>query len=521
MASSITASARGYTFIDANDHANGRIRQMAGSIDDCTMMCDKDPNCKSITWWDSKSWGSEGMCFTNNNKTNDHARQPNNNWFGPTPPQNYDKPATPVSQTIITTKSIQAVNTTAAAGGRYGQSNGQEYCRSDPFGSSPSGNQEVAGSGSCGRGKRCCRQDFLGGGACPIPGTISDVNKDGNDNVKCGYKHIDNQWIADHWDQLGNYFEGNDLSAVKQQYCDEASPTSIATNSTIYNHCKTFILSKNGTQPESMWYSYLVNTMKAKNSWYSDNNATGLLTEACKRGAQDTSTDCISAVSTIPTGSIQWGAPLITGLNTIVGSSTTTANEQTSIKAQVEAYCVTDPSRPECACRNAVKLGIENCSASIPGCADLATFKSIRDNFDRSAGQSYANIQQIINTIDPRVQSQACTAADHSADSGVLSYGIHPPGGNLTIPTCISTLNAQGATITAQSVTQECKISTGGTTMGPNPGPPPDMGKTINGTPSTLDNDKPTYQQPKYIVGGILLLLFIIGFFIIMGVLLL
>jgi hypothetical protein len=458
---------RNYTFVDSDDHPSTRLRQMNLSINDCAMACDKDPNCRSITWWNDRSWGPDGSCFTNREPQTNRPKAPNNNWFGANPPQNYDKPETVTTRNLIKTKSISAPNTSYATGKRYGQGNGREYCDSAPYQNVPSGNQEVSGSGSCGRGKRCCRQDFLGVAACSIPGIVWDVDKDGTDNVICGYTDIDNTWIETNWNDLSSFFDAANMEKVKQQFCDTSSPATIA-GSPGNNYCKQFILNKNGSQPESVWYNYLTDNMSKRSGWSSDQDAIRLVIQSCKNGGADTGTGCNSAINTLPIGSVKWSSPLIAGLNDL-NSSTVPADQLKTLSEKVEAYCSTQENSAECGCRNAVKYKVDGCTVDKPGCEDLVPFKTFKDSLSSSGTPNYGNILTLINGIRPRVQAHACRLADGSESGNILQFGKPQAGDKIQINACIQTLQNSG-TLDVNKVDMACDISNPQTTTAPGTG---------------------------------------------------
>lgn len=521
-----TLTERGYT--ENSDSTwrggNNRKHRMWLQPDDCAMVCDSMSDCRSITSWNESG---KPLCMINTVPVSGLGRSEGTpSWY--TNGRNYDKPTTSPITTTYVAKVIPSRNKPMydvrslgknagplEDGGKFSMT-GSEYCNFSAYEyyNTASGGQ----IGQNGR-SRFCLAPGTGAKTCDhITGKVSSVRatneagtggpsqSDTNDvGFVCSYNDIDNAWIQSNWNSLSNFFDAENMEKVKQQFCDTSSPATIA-GSPGNNYCKQFILNKNGQQPDSVWYNYLTDNMSKRSGWSSDQDAIRLVVQSCKNGGADTGIGCNTAINTLPVGSVNWSSPLISGLNDL-NSSTVPADQLKTLSEKVDEYCSTQETAAECSCRNAVKYGVDGCTADKPGCADLFAFKTFKDSLSASGTPNYGNIMTLINGIRPRVQAQACIRSDGADSENILQFKKPQVGDKIQINACIQTLQNSG-TLDVNKIDMACDISAPQTTTAPGTGENSPVEKVINEVKNA--------STPIKIGAGVLCCILVIVFILLM-----
>ena len=502
MGTAIPFTTRGYTRSNSDWVDTGYFERLYfDSVDDCAMACDARSDCRGFAHY-KNDWknvlGYVGQLEATSKKQCKLMRGKAQGKSGTKPwwwvdGVMYDAGSTPMSAPsgAIKTKSIRAVGDRwdLNRGGTTDNIGNREYCDGGVTYGGPSV-YEVGGSGSWDRGRRTCRQVQAGAGACPIPGVVYSVEQDGMHNVKCMYTSMSNAWIGTNWERLPDYFEGDELKKVKRYYCNSLTSSELV-NST---KCREFGIQDSNNQDVGFAYN-VIDTSTRNPSWYTTSDMVAFVNACKERGTSDKCTGKVSAIKSSDT----WTNATINGLNDITYEEVYDTNLSTAVKTKIDEYCPKRSTKPACACSNAVKLGINECEAGIPGCDNLLQFK---DTLKKLEGNpKYAALRQtLLDSYTPRKQTPDCKNASLE-DSGVLLYGRAPAVGNIEINACIQEVVNNG---TQGDIDQKCNItSIRNEATTPTGGSRGTSSGGSGGTPPAEDDDD-TDNTYYYLGGGVI-----------------
>lgn len=458
MGTSIPFTTRGYTRSNPKWVDTQQIERLFfDSADDCAMACDARSDCRGFAHYtNDPRWNnvlsyvgqlatSKKQCILMKGAAQGKSGTSPDFWIEG---DMYDAPTVSMSAPAgaMKTKPIRVVgeNWDLNRGGVVDNVGNRERCDGGPSYGGPSV-YEVGGSGSFGAGRRTCRQKQDGAGACPIPGVVYSIEQEGVRNVKCMYTSMSNAWIGTNWERLTDYFEGDELKKVKRYYCDSLNSSELV-NST---KCRQFTIQDSNNQDVGFAYK-IIETTTANPSWYTTSDMVAFVNACKERGTSDKCTEKLSKIKSTDT----WTTATINGLNDITYEEVYDTNLSNEVKKKTDEYCPKKSPKKECACSNAVKLGINECEPGIPGCENLLQFK---DTLKKLEGNpKYGALRQtLLDSYTPRKQTPDCKNASLE-DSGVLLYGRAPAVGNIEINACIQEVANNG---TQGNIDQKCNIT--------------------------------------------------------------
>lgn len=447
MGTAVPLADRGYV------NAGNRWRELGyytrlffNSADDCAMACDLDTNCKGFSFYNRVDQPSSKNCVLQRNRAATSGNPGSTpDWFSGGVV--YDAPSNKQTlSNVAVTKWIPAVGGAwdLDRGGPLDQFGNREFCDSGATYGGPSV-YEAAGSGSWAAGRRTCRQVYNGARSCTIPGVVTKVEQQGVTDTRCTYASLSNTWIKTNWTSLSNYFDAPEVARVKRYYCNSLTSTELVQST----ECSQFLKAQGNDQDIAFAQSIIDSSTRAP-TWYATADMVSFV-NACKTNG--TSAQCASKIPSID-ATQTWTNQTIDGLNDITFSDKYDTNLAAAVKTKVDEYCPKGSSKQACACSNAVKLGILNCTAGTPGCETLTSYKETLKKLE--ADPKYASLRQtLLDTYTPRKQAPECKSAS-SVGSGVLLYDRSPVSDDITINACFQEVANYG---TAGNLSQKCDIT--------------------------------------------------------------
>jgi len=470
--SSVPYSVRGYTQTntinpwgddrspDWTNHKKRGERLWVNNADDCAMLCDQWYLCKSFTMSnDPGTNGGQSICYLNMEPTAGFTSSMDKSSQWIKNPQNYDKTgSSTVPSTRFTTLDINNENGPSLDTSAKWSCTGRNCCTpSDATTGGTTGYLLQGAKGGGDNNDHCGTYVGSASGACGIPGKVVRTTAPTTSGWKCHYNTIDKQWIIDNWNNINQRFDETNTNNIKDDFC--ANTISSADITGIHNQkCKTWYKSTSGNNTDTEWYKYLIAKSVNKTGWQSDRSSQQLLVQSCKTGSIDTSNECKNALGKIDTGS-SWASNFIDSLNEVTTSTLFSIDLVSIAKQKTEAYCAANQSRPECACRNAIVLGLGRCATGIPGCEELVQYQKLQTTLQAlpQTSQTQALLADIRN-IKPRSQASACLNAYEGTTSSVLVYDRKGPGDIITMNNCIQDINNWG-TIDSNNIEMSCNIT--------------------------------------------------------------
>ena len=306
------------------------------TTDNCAMLCDEVPFCKSFTIFnDSRSQNAQ--CMLSKKKSAGNSKNYTSDDFKNT--KSYDKPDNTPS----------SLPTTRITG----------RIRSTPT----SDNADYSAWQSC-RGDRCCYNNYSpwkpnvtsrgyqfnweggedacaswGGAAASacLPGVVTYANTPNEGNsIDCGYNRLDTTWTQQNWENLAGFgFDTNNIQSIKLTHCNGLTYDELSRDT---NQCT----SVSGFNKNARLLDMISNT------WWTDPNEVSKLQTMATNSKTDSS--LIDGVKTklnkLPiTGT--WSPNVIKFIRSLVADGTVYAIDATSLSV---AYCNNNQGSAECAC---------------------------------------------------------------------------------------------------------------------------------------------------------------------------
>ena len=491
------------------EYSRGYLQSLKLERDDCAMACDNEPECKSFQVFTDKdsAAGRQRYCMLMHKDPRDVTMEQNPSEFSDvevyvrptiTPPNINTrlfakKNAEPPSYTGLETGLLDGAG--LFTGRQNGCGNARPWCDvqenwRDENIIYPTGMLTAAG-GQVGAGKEGMMQYHTGVRACShIPGVVTNTvptNAAGNDqpnpdcrdrdtcnrvfeqHIYCGYRSLNNDWIIQNWDNLQSHlastigntytapqrpgtpqagiFQVDSVKVAKGDYCNTV-PLSAFVSADLrpITKCKQFKEQEGGSIDS--WYQFILQRTQ-KEDW---RPVPKVIVEGCKNSKTSAVIDaCVGAIGNL-TVSETLQPDVVLHVNEINEKSDQSPLIVQAIQAKVDAYCEKHQNSLQCACRNAVKLGIANCKPGIPGCEDMVEFQKLRDVVEDNTA-----LAEFIKGAEPRSIASACVKADASRENTIFQYG-KKTGNNIELNNCILKVDNEGGTI--NDIYQKCYTKT-------------------------------------------------------------
>ena len=414
---------RGFSYIDDKNRTRGnwsvefdiyRFKDPIGdkTINNCAMLCDQDPNCKSFTVENTNTTGNDTICklrgkFASGDNTvgsSDHYNS-----------KNYDKnssvnkPTERIVHQISTPEDHTYADYTA-----YHACRGRNCCDRDHRDRDDRRTTKYYSGMTDRDGFDKCRSNGAASSAC-YPGVVTSVNfGDSPFTVKCGYSRLDPDWVHKNWASLKNYFDSQNVENVKQTHCEGMSFTDLAASS----ECRDY---------------YGTNNLNSELLKRIESTGNGWANNPPQR-------DFVQQV---------------VADEVIQGRAATDVSSRA--KALIRNFCTANPNDPKCGCYNAVNKGLSGCQATptAPGCAELV---ALGNQFDTAPPEFKPIFQQMKNSVNAMCLSENCKTVRGATTNaaGILLPGTVPGGDcSSNFNVCLTKLSV--GQMTGGSIDSSCK----------------------------------------------------------------
>lgn len=403
-----TYAERGYTFTNGynlqKDWNVNAYRRYAfekdisdtTTTDNCAMLCDYDPECKSFSIFNDRN-SNKAQCLMSKNKsygassTNDN-RDNSGNYIDPADYQNvknYDRPNTApvlprtnIEHTLYGTPDSVYVDYTA-----FKACHGKNCCDNYRY---PWTNANTTRGYYSNDRDDHCRSTGAAASAC-LPGKVTYVNEGGNNNsVICHYNRLDTNWTQQNWENLTGFgFDTNNIQAIKLAHCNGLTYDQLTRD---INQCT----SVSGFNKNIKLLELISNT------WWTDPNEVSKLKTMAENSKTDSS--LIDGVKTklrlLPTSSVSvWSTNVVKFIRSLVKDATSYAQEATQLSMD---YCTSHPGEAACSCINDFTRWNEN--------------QCINKNCGRTSNQIAAAISETTNTVIKGKLAEAHLPLCHSSE---------------------------------------------------------------------------------------------------------
>lgn len=275
----------------------------------------------------------------------------------------------------------------------------------------------------------------------------SQLSQNQNAPIICGYNRIPQS----NWQNLNTYFDTNTAQKIVEDHCFGPGITSkeLSNDKT----CEQYLRTYNGSL--NKYNTNIISKLRTETNWWNDTvNCTNFATIVTNNtGNTDVMNAARDVITNLP--NTNWSNDLVKALNQIRGTASASTLFD-AIDNKIVDYCnaSSGDTNSKCGCRNAVKYGLQNCTNSITGCADVKLYADIFNEIDRYNSAFGVTLRKVYK---PNSESNACLETKNS-NSTILRYGT-VDGSSVQVTGCFQQILNQGGNITADKIKQTCQIS--------------------------------------------------------------